>query len=206
MRASVRRSIQALLDGADMVIMLAGAVSGAAVGYTYYPATLDADLRLAAAGAIGLGGTFLFATVGDALLAPVRRRFAQADIAEARGAAVPSDLGEALGQIGAAAETDAAHRAAQAAYRIDLSKSLLSNPERWRGYTTGEATFYLAPGAVLHHRREEDEYGVPQHHYVLLTAEDPTPVPITNVQQIHEDLALHARKTTEAAETVPSTV
>ncbi|MFC9734283.1 hypothetical protein ACFWGM_31910 [Streptomyces roseolus] len=135
-----------------MVIMLAGAVSGAVVGYTYYPTTLDTDLRLAATGAIGLGGTFLFATVGDALLAPVRRRFAQADIAkaraaaaEARGAAVPSDLSEALGQIGAAAEPDAAHRAAQAAYRIDLSKSLLSNPERWRGYTTGDATFYLAP-------------------------------------------------------------
>ncbi|MEU9858618.1 hypothetical protein [Streptomyces sp. NPDC047974] len=136
MRASVRRSIQALLDGVDMVIMLAGAVSGAVVGYTYYPATFDADLRLAATGAVALGGTFLFTTVADALLAPLRRRVAQADIAELRSAAVPSDLDEALGQIGAAAETDAAHRAAQAAYRIDLSKSLLSSAERWRGYTT----------------------------------------------------------------------
>ncbi|MEU9858960.1 hypothetical protein [Streptomyces sp. NPDC047974] len=73
--------------------------------------------------------------------------------------------------------------------------------------TTGDATFYLAPGAVLHHSRTEDEYGIPQHRYTLLTAADPTPVPITNIQQIHEDLALHAGKTTEtAAETVPSTV
>ncbi|MFJ9597950.1 hypothetical protein ACIRS3_35045 [Streptomyces virginiae] len=52
MRASVRRSAQALLDGTDMVTMLAGAVSGAVTGYTYYPAGFDTDLRLAATGAV----------------------------------------------------------------------------------------------------------------------------------------------------------
>ncbi|MFI9297520.1 hypothetical protein [Streptomyces gardneri] len=213
MRASVRRSIQALLDGADMVTMLAGAVSGAVAGYTYYPATLDAALRLPAAGAVALGGTLVFTTVVDAALAPLRRRFAQADIAEmrdaagARGAVVPSNLSEALDQVGAAAEGDAAHRAAQAAYRIDLSNVLLSNAARWRGYSTGEATYYLAPGAVLHYSREEDERGIPGHQYTLLIADDPTPVPITNVQQIFEDLTPCARKTTEAAdEMAPSTV
>ncbi|MFE7515013.1 hypothetical protein ACFU8I_27840 [Streptomyces sp. NPDC057540] len=218
MHASVRRSVQALLDGTDMVAMLAGAVSGAVAGYAYYPATFDAALRLPAAGALALGGAFVFTTVADALLAPLRRRFAQADVAEmraaaearaaeTRGAAVPSDLSEALDQVAAAAEGDAACRAAQAAYHIDLSNVLLSNAGRWRGYTTGEASYYLAPGMVLHYSREETERGVPEHCYTLLTAGDPTPMPITNVQQIHEDLALYARKATEAAdETAPSTV
>lgn len=167
MRASVRRSIQALLDGADMVTMLAGAVSGAVAGYTYYPAAFDADLRLAATGAVALGGVFVFTTVADAVLVPLRRRFAQADFAEmraaaqtraaeARGVAVPSGLSEALDQVTAAAEDDAARRAAQAAYRIDLSEQLLSNPGRWRGYTNGEATYYLAPrhGPALQPRGE----------------------------------------------------
>ncbi|MFF2779929.1 hypothetical protein ACFVU3_34135 [Streptomyces sp. NPDC058052] len=217
MRASVRRSIQALLDGADMVTMLAGAASGAVAGYTYYPATFDADLRLAATGAVALGGTFLFTTVADAVLAPLRR-FAQADVAdmraaaqtraaEARGVAVPSGLSEAVDQVAAAAEDDAARRAAQAAYRIDLSDQLLSNPGRWRGYINGEATYYLAPGTVLHYSREENERGIAEHRYTLLTADDPTPVPVTNVRDILEDLVPRARKTAEDLDAVaPSTV
>nr|WP_012477065.1 hypothetical protein [Streptomyces sp. FR1]ABC67424.1 hypothetical protein pFRL1.36 [Streptomyces sp. FR1] len=218
MRASVRRSIQALLDGVDMVTMLAGAASGAVAGYTYYPATFDADLRLAATGAVALGGTFLFTTVADAVLAPLRRRFAQADVAEmraaaqtraaeARGVAVPNGLSEALDQVTAAAEDDAARRAAQAAYRIDLSDQLLSNPGRWRGYINGEASYYLAPGTVLHYSREETERGITEHRYTLLTADDPTPVPVTNVRDILEDLVPRARKTAEALDAVaPSTV
>ncbi|MGO4634967.1 hypothetical protein AB4225_29170 [Streptomyces sp. 2RAF24] len=218
MRASVRRSIQALLYGADTVTMLAGAISGAMVGYTSYPATFDADLRLAATGAVALGGTFLFITIAEPWLAPLRRRFAQADIAdmraaaqtraaEARGAAVPSGLSEALDQVTAAAEDDAARRAAQAAYRIDLSDQLLSNPGRWRGYTNGEATYYLAPGTVLHYSREENERRIAEPRYTLLTSDDPTPVPITNVRDILDDLAPRARKTAEALDAVaPSTV
>lgn len=218
MRAFVRRSIQALLDGADMVTMLAGAVSGAVAGYTYYPATFDADLRLAATGAVALGGTFLFTTVADVVLAPLRRRFAQADVAdmraaaqaraaEARGVAVPSGLSEAVDQVAAAAEDDAARRAAQAAYRIDLSEQLLSNPGRWRGYTNGEATYYLAPGTVLHYSREENERGIVEHRYTLLTADDSTPVPVTNVRDLLEDLVPRARKTDEGLDAVePITV
>ncbi|MFJ6355193.1 hypothetical protein ACIQKB_37760 [Streptomyces sp. NPDC092046] len=217
MRASVRRSVQALLDGTDMVTMLAGAVSGAVTGYTYYPAGFDADLRLAATGAVALGGAFVFTTVADAVLAPLRRRFApvafagmraaaEARVAEARGVAVPSGLSEALDQVATAAEEDAAHRAAQAAYRIDLSNQLLSNPVRWRGYTNGEATYHLALGTVLHYRCEETERGTPEHRYTLLTADDPTPVPVTNVRDIFEDLNLRVRRTGALDETVPSTV
>jgi hypothetical protein len=216
--ASVRRSIQALLDGADMVTMLAGAASGAVAGYTHYPAAFDADLRLAATGAAALGGALVFTTVADAVLAPLRRRIAQADVAdmraaavaraaEARGVAVPGGLTEALDQVTAAAEDDAARRAAEAAYRIDLSNMLLTNPGRWRGYTNGEATFYLAPGTVLHYRREETERGTPEHRYTLLAAHDPTPVPITNVRDILEDLSPRARETAEDLDAVaPSTV
>ncbi|MFE9137648.1 hypothetical protein [Streptomyces sp. NPDC007355] len=61
----------------------------------------------------------------------------------------------------AAAEDDAARRAAQATYRIDLSDQLLSNPGQWRGYISGEASYYLAPGTVLHYGREENERGPP---------------------------------------------
>ncbi|MET9954524.1 hypothetical protein ABZ135_23680 [Streptomyces sp. NPDC006339] len=212
MNTFVRRTTAALTEAADTVTMLIGAATGAWTGYTYSPAGLDAALHLPYTGAAALAGALVFSAAADLVLIPVRRRLALSaplytPAAGGRGVRVPADLDEALGQIGAATETDAAHRAAQAAYRIDLSKSLLSSADRWRGYTTGDATFYLAPGAVLHHSREEDEYGVPQHRYTLLTAEDPTSVPITNIGQIHQDLAPRARKTTEAAnETAPSTV
>ncbi|MFC8492954.1 hypothetical protein ACFUJU_19565 [Streptomyces sp. NPDC057235] len=209
MNTFIRRTTAALSDAADGVTLVAGAATGAWVGYTYVPANLDTVLHLPFTGAAALAGAFAVNAAADLTLTPARR-YAQGlpayAYADEQGA-VPGDLDEALGQVAVATEDDAARRAAQAAYRIDLSKGLLSNAERWCGYTTGEATFYLAPGAVLHYHREEDQYGVLQHHYLLLTAEDPTPVPITNVQQLHHELALRARETTEATvEAAPSTV
>ncbi|MFF5638263.1 hypothetical protein [Streptomyces sp. NPDC012825] len=209
MNTFARRITAALTEAADTVTMLTGAATGAWTGYTYAPSGLDAALHLPYTGAAALAGALVFAAAADLVLIPIRRRLTPSaplypPALSDRGAAVPGDLDEALGQIGAATETDAAHRAAQAAYRIDLSKSLLSNATRWRGYTNADATFYLAPGAVLHHHREEDQYGVLEHHYLLLTAEDPTPVPITNVAQLHEDLASRARETTKAAVEVAS--
>ncbi|MGA5873911.1 hypothetical protein [Streptomyces cinereoruber] len=200
MNTLVRRTAAALTDAADAVTMLAGAATGAWAGYTYAPAGLDAALHLPFTGAAALAGAFAVNAAADLILAPARR-YAQNLPAYAYGqehGAVPGDLDEALGQVTVATEDDAARRAAQAAYRIDLSKSLLSNADRWRGYTNGDATFYLAPGTVLHHHREEDQYGVLQHHYLLLTVEDPTPVPITNIGQLHHELTLHARETAEA--------
>ncbi|MFJ3817795.1 hypothetical protein [Streptomyces sp. NPDC090056] len=204
MRPFVRRTTAALTDAADAVTMLAGAATGAWAGYTYVPAGLDTVLHLPFTGAAALAGAFAVNAAADLALAPARR-FAQNIPAHAHTqeqGVVPGDLDEALGQIAVATEDDAARRAAQAAYRIDLSKGLLSNAARWRGYTTGEATFYLAPGAVLHHHREEDQYGVLLHHYLLLTAEDPTPVPITNVAQLHEDLASRLPETARAVNAV----
>ncbi|MFJ4343158.1 hypothetical protein [Streptomyces sp. NPDC088915] len=209
MNTFVRRTAAALTEAADAVALVAGAATGAWAGYTYVPAGLDAALHLPFTGAAALAGAFAVNAAADLILAPARR-FAQGFPAYAydqEHGSVPGDLDEALGQVAVATEDDAARRAAQGAFRIDLSKGLLSNAERWRGYTNADASFYLAPGAVLHHHREEDQYGVLQHHYLLLTAEDPTPVPITNVQQLHHELALRARETTEAAvEVVPSTV
>ncbi|MFE5714510.1 hypothetical protein ACFQ7J_27320 [Streptomyces sp. NPDC056501] len=206
MRAAVRRAVQALIEGIDMVTLLAGATTSAWAGYTYYPVALDTALRLPAAGAAALAGAFTLSTAVDMVLAPARRRLAQADIAEARSAAesrgaaaVPGSLNEALNQVTAAVEEDAARRAAQAAYHLDLSSHLLVNPGRWRGYPNGEASFYLAPAVVLHYSGDEDEHGIPHHRYTLLTSDDPTPVPITNVRQILEDLAPRARTTTDAA-------
>ncbi|MFC7979813.1 hypothetical protein ACFUT3_31835 [Streptomyces cinereoruber] len=208
MNTLVRRTAAALTEAADAVTLVAGAATGAWAGYTYVPAGLDAALHLPFTGAAALAGAFAVNAAADLLLAPARR-FAQGLPAYGQEhGAVPDGLDEALGQVAVATEDDAARRAAQAAYRIDLSKSLLSNAERWRGYTTGDATFYLAPGMVLHHHREEDQYGVLQHHYLLLTAEGPTPVPITNIGQLHHELTLHARETTETTvdAVAPSTV
>ncbi|MGA4980199.1 hypothetical protein [Streptomyces cinereoruber] len=210
MNTLVRRTAAALTAAADAVTLVAGAATGAWAGYTYAPAGLDAALHLPFTGAAALAGAFAVNAAADLLLAPARRyspglpTYAY----DREHGAVPDGLDEALGQVAVATEDDAARRAAQAAYRIDLSKSLLSNAERWRGYTTGDATFYLAPGAVLHHHREEDQYGVLQHHYLLLTAEDLTPVPITNIGQLHHELTLRARETTETTvdAVAPSTV
>ncbi|MFC7924503.1 hypothetical protein [Streptomyces cinereoruber] len=203
MNTLVRRTAAALTEAADAVTLVAGAATGAWAGYTYVPAGLDAALHLPFTGAAALAGAFAVNAAADLLLAPARR-YAQNIPAYVYGqehGVVPGDLDVALGQVAVATETDAARRAAQAAYRIDLSKGLLGNAERWRGYTTGDATFYLAPGAVLHHHREEDQYGVLLHHYLLLTAEDPTPVPITNIGQLHHELALRALRARETTET-----
>ncbi|MFJ3505027.1 hypothetical protein [Streptomyces sp. NPDC090135] len=209
MRTLVRRTAAALTDAADAVTLVAGAATGAWAGYTYVPAGLDAALHLPFTGAAALVGAFAVNAATDLLLAPARR-FAQVIPAHAHAenhGIVPDGLDEALGQVAVATEDDAARRAAQSAWRVDLSKGLLSNAARWRGYTTGDASYYLAPGAVLHHHLAEDQYGVLQHHYTLLTAEDPTPVPITNIGQVHHELALRARETAEtAAEAAPSAV
>ncbi|AJF70446.1 hypothetical protein [Streptomyces vietnamensis] len=58
---------------------------------------------------------------------------------------------------------------------------------------------------VLHYCSDEDEHGIPRHRFTLLTGDDPTPVPITNVGQIHEDLARRAVALTAGTE-VPSAV
>ncbi|MEV7675873.1 hypothetical protein [Streptomyces sp. NPDC088752] len=204
MSTFIRRTAAALTDAADAVTLVAGAATGAWAGYTYVPTNLDTALHLPFTGAAALAGAFAVNAAADLLLTPAHR-FAHGIPAYAydqEHGAVPGDLDEALDQVAVATEDDAARRAAQAAYRIDLSKSLLSNTARWRGYTTGEATFYLAPGAVLHHHQEEDQYGVLQHHYLLLTAEDPTPVPITNVAQLHEDFISRLPETTKTVNAV----
>ncbi|MEU9298470.1 hypothetical protein [Streptomyces sp. NPDC048266] len=71
---------------------------------------------------------------------------------------------------------------------------------------SGEATYYLAPGTVLHCSREENERGTPDHRYTLLAADDPTPVPVTNIRDILDDLTFRLRKTEALDETVPSMV
>ncbi|MFH8379093.1 hypothetical protein ACH4A7_36965 [Streptomyces cyaneofuscatus] len=63
----------------------------------------------------------------------------------------PSTSKDALAEIAAAAAKNSAIRAAARAFLIDES-GYLRLPYRWRGYPAGDATFYLAPGAVLHFR------------------------------------------------------
>lgn len=67
----------------------------------------------------------------------------------------PSTAKDALAEIAAAAADNSAIRAAARAFLIDES-GYLTLPYRWRGYPAGDATFYLAPGAVLHFRPGPD--------------------------------------------------
>lgn len=149
MRTSVRRAVQALIEGIDMVTLLAGATTGAWVGYTYYPAAFDTTLRLPATGTVALGASFVFSTVVDMVFAPVRRRLAQADItearqaAEARGALVPDSLSEALDQVTVATEEDAARRAATPPAR----PSTTSLPP-WSCTTAATRTSTASPGTA----------------------------------------------------------
>ncbi|NUH42898.1 NUDIX hydrolase [Streptomyces samsunensis] len=103
--------------------------------------------------------------------------------------AAPTSLAEALTQTAAAAEGDAAERAAAAAVSIDRSENFLRDETRWRGYEDGEASFHLAPGVALHYHGTEDERGRRGHHFTLLTSESDTPVTITGVAQIRHHLA-----------------
>ncbi|KUH36112.1 hypothetical protein [Streptomyces kanasensis] len=202
MRTSVRRSIQALLDAIDTITLWAGAAAGAVTGYAYYPVGFDADWRLPAAGAIALSSAFTLSMALDAALAPVRRRAYGITPPASTDTGIPDGLDEALDQIAAAAE-DAAHRAAQhdrPQRRPAPRRRPVARLHHRRGHLLPR------PGTVLHYSRGENERGIAEHHYTLLTAGDSTPVPITNVRQNHEDL-LHTRKTAEAADAVvPSTV
>ncbi len=92
-------------------------------------------------------------------------------------------------QVVVATEEDAARRAASAAFRIDDGDNFLCSQDRWRGYEDGEASFYLAPGVVLHHRADRGEY---KHHFTLLTGDGEQPVAITGMEQIRHHLAARA--------------
>ena len=84
--------------------------------------------------------------------------------------------------------TDAAERAATHAWVLDQGDDFLRASARWRGYPDGTATFYLAPGAVLHYRSTPADYGTDKE-FTLLTSDADAPVRVTTLLQLHQVLA-----------------
>ncbi|WP_432020271.1 hypothetical protein [Streptomyces sp. 1222.5] len=200
MNRAVRRATLAVADaateGLDMVTVVIGGAIGAWAGYTYSPDTWSGDWRLALAGGVAVVAAVAVNSLAELFLTPLRRL-----LTKARSTARPTTprrntapapaatLDEALAQVVVATEEDAAHRAANAAFRIDDSDNFLRSEDRWRGYEDGEASFYLAPGVVLHHRADRDDY---KHHFTLLTGDGEEPVVITGMEQIRHHLAARA--------------
>ncbi|QNT98318.1 hypothetical protein HEP81_08090 (plasmid) [Streptomyces griseofuscus] len=198
MNRAVRRAAIAVADaateGLDMVTVVIGGAIGAWAGYTYSPDTWSGDWRLAFAGGVAVVAAVAVNSLAELFLTPLRRLLTKArstarPTAPRRNTAPATTLDEALAQVVVATEEDAAHRAASAAFRIDDSDNFLRSEDRWRGYEDGEASFYLAPGVVLHHRADRDDY---KHHFTLLTGDGEEPVVITGMEQIRHRLAARA--------------
>ncbi|WP_331722612.1 hypothetical protein [Streptomyces sp. NBC_00122] len=192
LRQTANSVANTMIEGVSMTSALIGGAAGAYLGYQLAPVAWSDDSRIAFAGAVAVVGALAIDGLTELVLAPLRRlmRTRSPLPSTRRSAPAPAaTLDEALAQVTAATEEDAAHRAAGAAIRIDESDNFLGDENRWRGYEDGEATFYLAPGVVLHHRAERSEY---KHHFTLLTGDGEQPVRITGMEQIRHHLAARA--------------
>ncbi|WP_331718955.1 hypothetical protein OHU23_40890 (plasmid) [Streptomyces virginiae] len=192
LRQTANSVANTMIEGVSMTSALIGGAAGAYLGYQLAPVAWSDDSRIAFAGAVAVVGALAIDGLAELVLAPLRRltRTRSPLPSTRRSAPAPAaTLDEALAQVTAATEEDAAHRAAGAAIRIDESDNFLGDENRWRGYEDGEATFYLAPGVVLHHRAERSEY---KHHFTLLTGDAEQPVRITGMEQIRHHLAARA--------------
>lgn len=179
-----------MIDGASMVAALIGGATGAYLGYQITPTSWADSLRITAAGAVAVFGAIAVDGLAEHALTPLRRMTRIPFVPTRQSAPAPAaTLDEALAQVITATEDDAAHRAANGAFRIDDGDTFLRDASRWRGYENGEASFYLAPGVVLHHRAERDAY---KHLFTLLTGDGEQPVAITGMEQIRHHLAARA--------------
>ncbi|MFD5341501.1 hypothetical protein [Streptomyces hawaiiensis] len=192
LRQTANTVANSMIEGASMASALIGGAAGAYLGYQLAPITWSDGTRVLFAGAVAVVGAVAIDGLAELVLAPMRRlmRTRTPLPSTRRSAPAPADtLDEALAQVVTATEEDAARRAASAAFRIDDSDNFLRDDDRWRGYEDGEASFYLAPGVVLHHRAERGEY---KHHFTLLTGDGEQPVAITGMEQIRHHLAARA--------------
>ncbi|MEU9943115.1 hypothetical protein [Streptomyces lavendulae] len=198
MTATLRQTaisvVNTMIEGASMASTLIGGAAGAYLGYQVAPAAWTDGTRILLAGAVAVIGAVAIDGLAELVLAPMRRlmRTRSPLPSTRRSAPAPAaTLGEALAQVVTATEEDAARRAAGDAFRIDDGDNFLRDENRWRGYEDGEASFYLAPGVVLHHRAEVGKYGR-KNHFTLLTGDGEQPVAITSMEQIRLHLAARA--------------
>lgn len=193
LRQTATTVANSMIEGASMASALIGGAAGAYLGYQLAPTAWTDGTRILFAGAVAVVGAVAIDGLAELVLAPLRRLMRRTPFNVTRASApAPADsLDDALAQVATATEADAAHRAANAAFRIDQGDNFLRDEDRWRGYEDGEASFYLAPGVVLHHRAEVGKYGR-EHHFTLLTGDGEQPVAITGMEQIRHHLAARA--------------
>ncbi|MFF3177940.1 hypothetical protein ACFVQ0_35575 [Streptomyces sp. NPDC057900] len=195
MRQTATTIASSMIEGASMATALIGGAAGAYLGYQFAPAVWTDGTRIAFAGAVAVVGAVAIDGLAELVLAPMRRLMrTRSLLASTRGSgpAPAATLDEALAQVVTATEEDAAHRAASASFRIDDGDNFLRCEDRWRGYEDGEASFYLAPGVVLHHRTEKSTYGHREPRFTLLTGDGEQPVAITGMEEIRHHLAARA--------------
>ncbi|WNI27325.1 hypothetical protein [Streptomyces sp. ITFR-16] len=192
LRQTANTVANSMIEGASMASALIGGAAGAYLGYELAPASWSDGTRILLAGAVAVVGAVAIDGLAELVLVPLRRLMRTTSPLRTTRASAPAPaatLDEALAQVVTATEEDAARRAANASFRIDDGDNFLRDQDRWRGYEDGEASFYLAPGVVLHHRAEREEY---KHHFTLLTGDGEQPVAITGMEQIRHQLAARA--------------
>lgn len=193
----------AATSGVSMLIAAAGGVTGALVGFDLSPETWSGDIRVAIAGIAGITVGSAFDDLSEPVLTSLRRRLGLHTGRPTNAAAAPSSLAESVDLAATAVKDDAAVRAASAAWHIDHSCGFLDDESRWQGHEDGTATYYLAPGALLHYHAEANGLGLAIPHFTLLTGDDQE-LPVDHVKEIHAYLLTRATRDLDAPADIPS--
>ncbi|MFI8287429.1 hypothetical protein ACIF84_30825 [Streptomyces albidoflavus] len=203
----------ATTSGVSMLIAAAGSVIGALVGFNLSPETWSGDARVAIAGIAACAWCAAFTDLSESFLAWLRRRLGLrtgwptdaptaptlAENLDPTATAVKTDaptapsLAESVDLAATAVKDDAAIRAASAAWHIDHSCGFLDHASQWQGHEDGTATYYLAPGILLHHHTEKNSRGLAMPHFTLLTGDD-RELPVAHVKEIHAYLLTRAAR------------
>ncbi|MFD0197006.1 hypothetical protein [Streptomyces albidoflavus] len=213
----------ATTSGVSMLIAAAGSVIGALAGFDLSPETWPSDARVAIAGIAACTVCAASADLSEPALTWLRRRLGLrtgrptdptlAENMDPAATAVKTDaptapsLAESVDLAATAVKDDAAIRAASAAWHIDHSCGFLDHASQWQGHEDGTATYYLAPGILLHHHTEKNGRGLAMPHFTLLTGDD-RELPVAHVKEIHAYLLTRAARDGSADEPteLPATV
>lgn len=190
----------ALLSTGSVATSLAIGVAAVHAAWTLAPTNWFGDLRIIVAGALCVAVAAGTESLLGIILDPLRRRLWAASTSTAVRAVRPTPpvaetQEEGLAQITAATETDSAHRAAIASWSLDHG-ALFNSEDRWRGYANGEATFYVAPGVVLHYRLEDGRLALPE--FTLLTSDADDPVDVLTVRDVLQYLVSRKKAAPQA--------
>ncbi|MCU7827232.1 hypothetical protein [Kitasatospora sp. DSM 101779] len=174
------RLISTALDRVDSAVTVTAA---AATGLTAYRSLhhRPAEARITRALAAGALAAVFTDHHAYRALAPLRRHLG----AEQHGAVrepVPAPTPE---QLAADLRSDAAHRAASGAARLDYGQGGLTRAANWTGQPDGSATCELTPTAhLLAVPRPTDRDGYSSRSYLLLTGTAATPVKVHSITDL----------------------